>query len=93
MDWDAAEAHGVVELKLRPWVGKKMVEYLGEEEPALVDLILTQLRNRTAAAAVEEHLKQVLDDDVVGHARRCGRASEQRRERLARAREPPRVVV
>ena len=43
---------------------KKMKEYLGEDEPALVEHICTKLRNRTAAAAVEDELSKVLDDEA-----------------------------
>ena len=41
-----------------------MVEYLGEEEPSLVDHIVAKLHARTAAAAVEEGLAPILDDDA-----------------------------
>ena len=37
VDWEALELSGAVEAKLRPFTSKKMVEYLGEEEPSLVD--------------------------------------------------------
>lgn len=32
VEWDVAFAHAIPEKKMRPWVGKKMVEFLGEEE-------------------------------------------------------------
>lgn len=35
----------VVGTKMRPWIEKKMVEYLGEEEKTLVDFIVAKLTN------------------------------------------------
>ncbi len=37
IDWKTVESAKIVEDKMRPWVVKKMVEILGEEEPTLTE--------------------------------------------------------
>ena len=62
--WAVLEEAQTVDLKLRAFIAKKMVEYLGEDEPTLVEHILAKLRAQTSAADIEEHLAKVLDDDA-----------------------------
>jgi len=62
--WDVVAKAGLVEAKLKPFINKKMVEYLGEEEPGLVTHIADKLGQNIAAAAVEEALAAVLDEDA-----------------------------
>ena len=64
VDWSAVEAGDVIEGKLRPFIGKKMKEYLGEEEPSLVEHIVGKLKARTGAVDVEAELAKILDDDA-----------------------------
>ena len=54
----------VLENKLRQWVTKKIVEYLGEEEPTLRDFILTKIGERSKPQAIIEQLKVVLEDET-----------------------------
>ena len=62
---------------MRPWVklpyrfmgahafvGKKMKEYLGEEEPELVELIIGKLQARATPSVIEADLTQILDDEA-----------------------------
>lgn len=64
VEWETVELANVAETKLRPFIAKKMVEYLGEEEPTLVEHVLDKIKKRTAAAAIEEGLAPVLDDEA-----------------------------
>ena len=41
-----------------------MTEYLGEEEPSLVEHVCAKLRSHTGGAAIEAELAKVLDDDA-----------------------------
>ena len=50
--------------KLQPWVAQKMTEYLGEEEPTIIDFVATQLEARVAPTKIEEDLALVLEDDA-----------------------------
>ena len=64
VDWEGFDDAVVIDSKLKPFINKKMVEYLGEEEPSLVEHILDKLKKHTAAAEIEQSLVQVLDEDA-----------------------------
>jgi RNA-binding protein 25 len=64
IDWDLVGRSGLVEAKLRAFINKKMAEYLGEEEPSLVAHVLDKLAQRTPAAAIEQGLAKVLDEEA-----------------------------
>lgn len=50
--------------KLRPWVAKKIAEYLGEEEPTLIDFVCSCLDRRADPREILGELALVLDDDA-----------------------------
>lgn len=56
--WDYMD-EGVVRDKLRPFVEKKIVEYLGVQEEMLVEAVEEHLRNHGTAAALVEELEGV----------------------------------
>jgi RNA-binding protein 25 len=46
VDWSMVEARQVVDKTMRPWVSRKMIEYLGEEEESLTAFIVQKLNTR-----------------------------------------------
>lgn len=62
--WAAIDKFDVVQVKLRPWIVKKIVEFLGEEEKSLIDFIVSKLEQHTRPQAIVDELKLVLDDDA-----------------------------
>lgn len=42
LDWSAID-NGLMERKIRPWINKKIIEYIGEPEPTLVDFICSKV--------------------------------------------------
>uniref|UniRef100_A0A7S2DHD5 PWI domain-containing protein n=1 Tax=Haptolina brevifila TaxID=156173 RepID=A0A7S2DHD5_9EUKA len=64
VDWDVVESAGIAEAKLRPFIAKKVAEYLGEEEPTLVEHVIDKIGKRTGAEAIEEAIAQILDDEA-----------------------------
>eukprot|EP00630_Chrysocystis_fragilis_P007613 CAMPEP_0197387542 /NCGR_PEP_ID=MMETSP1165-20131217/587_1 /TAXON_ID=284809 /ORGANISM="Chrysocystis fragilis, Strain CCMP3189" /LENGTH=470 /DNA_ID=CAMNT_0042912869 /DNA_START=258 /DNA_END=1670 /DNA_ORIENTATION=- len=64
LDWDTIEAKRLVRAKLRPWIAKRMHEYLGADEPTLTDFVATQLDHRADPDAIATELALVLDDDA-----------------------------
>ncbi|KAK3254861.1 hypothetical protein CYMTET_35939, partial [Cymbomonas tetramitiformis] len=50
-------------LNISKWVGKKVQELLGEEEPSLAEFIVTKVQTRMTATKLLEELSPVLDDD------------------------------
>lgn len=42
LDWGAID-NSLMERKIRPWINKKIIEYIGEPEPTLVDFICSKV--------------------------------------------------
>ncbi len=64
LDWAVIAEHSIVALQMRPWVSKKIAEYLGDDEPPLVDFICSKLSSRVPAIGLVEELRPVLDDEA-----------------------------
>lgn len=48
INWQVVETQGIIQAKMRPWIVKKIIEYLGEEEKTLTEFILTKLGQRAS---------------------------------------------
>ena len=64
IDWSTVQSLQLAETSLRPWIVKKMVEYLGQEEKTLVDFIVAKIHNRCAPTELLKELDAVLDEDA-----------------------------
>ncbi|KAF0696252.1 Aste57867_12950 [Aphanomyces stellatus] len=64
VDWRGVEQFNLVDEKMKPWVKKKIVEYLGEEEDTLIGFILRQLSQRAGAQTIADELAPVLEQDA-----------------------------
>ncbi|KAF3768135.1 hypothetical protein M406DRAFT_80617 [Cryphonectria parasitica EP155] len=62
--WDYLEDSIITE-KLRPFIEKKVVEYLGVQEQLLVDVVEEHLRKHAQPAELAEELEGPLEDDAV----------------------------
>ncbi|CAG9940094.1 unnamed protein product [Clonostachys rosea f. rosea IK726] len=61
--WDFMD-DSVIRSKLRPFVEKKIVEYLGVQEEMLVETVEDHLRNHGTAAALADELEGALDEEA-----------------------------
>ena len=52
----------VIERIVRPWVAKKIKEYLGVEEEAMIRLVINHVTNRLSAQALFDKVAPILDD-------------------------------
>lgn len=50
--------------KMRPWISKKITEFLGEEEKTLVDYIVSSTQEHVKASHMLELLQAILDDEA-----------------------------
>lgn len=50
--------------RMRPWISKKITEFLGEEETTLVDYIVSTTREHVDASEVLHRLQTILDDEA-----------------------------
>jgi RNA-binding protein 25 len=48
-----------MERRIKPWVNKKIVEYIGEEEPTLTEFICQKVMARTTADTILNDVKMV----------------------------------
>ena len=48
-----------MERRVKPWVNKKIVEYIGEEEASLVDFICQKVSTKTTAPTLLEDIAMV----------------------------------
>ncbi|CAN0508773.1 unnamed protein product [Ectocarpus sp. 12 AP-2014] len=58
------EQHNIIQSKMRPWIVKKIIEYLGEEEKTLTEFVLTKLGQRAKPQTILDELKLVLEEDA-----------------------------
>ncbi|XP_050208146.1 RNA-binding motif protein 25 isoform X2 [Mercurialis annua] len=63
INWVVYDKHKLHE-KMRPWISKKIVEFLGEEETTLVDYIVSSIQEHVKAAQMLEMLQSILDDEA-----------------------------
>lgn len=52
-------------MAIKPWVTKKMVEYLGDDTGVLIDFIIAKLRNRCEPHELVAELELILDEDAI----------------------------
>ena len=63
VNWDLIKDE-FVEGTVRPWTSKQIAEYLGEEEPSMVDFVVEKVKARFQPSAIIEELSMVLDTDA-----------------------------
>ncbi|KAI1330908.1 hypothetical protein F5Y16DRAFT_361559 [Xylariaceae sp. FL0255] len=61
--WDFLD-EGVIREKLRPFVEKKLVEYLGVQEQLLIEVVEEHLRKHGKASELVDELAEALDDEA-----------------------------
>ncbi|KAG6764409.1 hypothetical protein POTOM_031877 [Populus tomentosa] len=63
INWDMYDKHELHE-RMRPWISKKITEFLGEEETTLVDYIMSSTQDHVKASQMLEMLQAILDDEA-----------------------------
>jgi len=53
-----------MERRIRPWINKKIAEYIGEEELALLDFICNKLQSESSAQSILDDVAMVLDEEA-----------------------------
>jgi RNA-binding protein 25 len=48
-----------MEKRIRPWINKKIIEYIGEPEPTLVDFICTKVLAKSEPKGILEDVQMV----------------------------------
>ena len=63
VDWDVLDDQ-MIESRLKPWVNRKITEFIGEPEPTLVDFVCSKVQKKTAAATILADVEAVLDEEA-----------------------------
>lgn len=63
IDWSQLDAQ-LMDKRIKPWINKKIVEYIGEEEQSLNDFICTKIEQRQRPERLLEEVKVILDDEA-----------------------------
>jgi RNA-binding protein 25 len=63
IDWDQLD-EALMDKRIKPWINKKIIEYIGEEEATLNDFICTKIQQRTKPERLLEEVKVILDDEA-----------------------------
>ena len=62
LQWGSLFKNDVLEKVARPWIGKKIKDYMGVEELSVVQLIIKLLNARPEPNALKDKLKEFLDE-------------------------------
>lgn len=63
INWGTYDKNGLHE-RMRPWISKKITEFLGEEERTLVDYIVSSTQEHVTADEMLDRLQSILDDEA-----------------------------
>ncbi|ESO91992.1 hypothetical protein LOTGIDRAFT_217154 [Lottia gigantea] len=63
LDWTIVD-QALMDKRIKPWINKKIVEYIGEEEPTLTDFICQKVIARSTPASIQNDVAMVLDEEA-----------------------------
>ncbi|XP_076919567.1 RNA-binding motif protein 25-like isoform X2 [Bidens hawaiensis] len=63
INWEVYVKNGLHE-RMRPWISKKITEFLGEEETSLVDYIVSSTQEHVTADEMLDRLQSILDEEA-----------------------------
>ncbi|XP_015894679.3 RNA-binding motif protein 25 [Ziziphus jujuba] len=63
INWSIYDKHALHE-RMRPWISKKITEFLGEEEATLVDYIVSSTQEHVEADRMLQLLQSILDEEA-----------------------------
>ncbi|CAG9767816.1 unnamed protein product [Ceutorhynchus assimilis] len=63
LDWSQLDS-SIMDKKIRPWINKKIIEYIGEPEPTLVDFICNKVLAGSLPQTILEDVQMVLDEEA-----------------------------
>lgn len=56
--------NNLMDKRIRPWINKKIIEYIGEPEPTLVDFICSKISAGSPPQVILDDVQMVLDDEA-----------------------------
>ncbi|KAM8831924.1 RNA-binding protein 25b [Spinachia spinachia] len=63
LDWSMVDTT-LMDRRVRPWINKKIIEYIGEEEATLVDFVCTKVMAHSMPQSILDDVATVLDEEA-----------------------------
>uniref|UniRef100_G3PJW5 RNA binding motif protein 25b n=1 Tax=Gasterosteus aculeatus aculeatus TaxID=481459 RepID=G3PJW5_GASAC len=63
LDWSMVDTT-LMDRRVRPWINKKIIEYIGEEEATLVDFVCTKVMAHSLPQSILDDVATVLDEEA-----------------------------
>jgi len=63
LDWSIVDST-LMDKRIKPWVNKKMIEYIGEEEPTLTEFICSKVITKLSPKSLVSDVAAILDDEA-----------------------------
>uniref|UniRef100_A0A8C7DV04 RNA binding motif protein 25b n=1 Tax=Oncorhynchus kisutch TaxID=8019 RepID=A0A8C7DV04_ONCKI len=63
LDWSAVDST-LMDRRIRPWINKKIIEYIGEEEATLVDFVCSKVMAHGTPQGILDDVAMVLDEEA-----------------------------
>ncbi|KAM4690981.1 RNA-binding protein 25 isoform 1-T2 [Rhinophrynus dorsalis] len=63
LDWAIVDTT-LMERRIRPWINKKIIEYIGEEEATLVDFVCSKVMAHSSPQSILDDVAMVLDEEA-----------------------------
>jgi hypothetical protein len=63
VDWSQMDVP-LMEKRIKPWINRKIIEYIGEEEATLNDFLCTKIQEKTRPDKILDDVKVILDDEA-----------------------------
>ncbi|XP_028840436.1 RNA-binding protein 25-like [Denticeps clupeoides] len=63
LDWSIVDST-LMERRIRPWINKKIIEYIGEEEATLVDFVCSKVMAHSTPQGILDDVAMVLDEEA-----------------------------
>uniref|UniRef100_A0A671L2N0 RNA-binding protein 25-like n=1 Tax=Sinocyclocheilus anshuiensis TaxID=1608454 RepID=A0A671L2N0_9TELE len=63
LDWNMVDT-ALMDRRIRPWINKKIIEYIGEEEATLVDFVCSKVMAHSMPEGILDDVAMVLDEEA-----------------------------
>ncbi|MEQ2184661.1 putative RNA-binding protein 25 [Goodea atripinnis] len=63
LDWSMVDST-LMDRRIRPWINKKIIEYIGEEEATLVDFVCSKIMAHSTPQGILDDVAMVLDEEA-----------------------------
>ena len=63
LDWNSIFDYNIIEKICRPWIGKKIKEYMGNEEQLMINIVIKLLNQKCTEKQLFNKIQNILDEE------------------------------